>query len=341
MILDNTRSLLATLALSLLVTGTSLANTATGKVVGGKVSEHPDWFKESFLDIAEDVDEAAEAGKYVILFMHLNGCPYCYKMTEENFKRAPYKDFIQQNFDVIAINIRGDREVALNEETNLTEKQLAARLRVAYTPTVVFLNQQNKVVARINGYRSVPDFKHVLDYVQEKAYLETSLAKFIDARKQAVYSFREHPQIEQVTDLKSVANKPLAVIFEDKACLDCDALHDGHLKRPEVRAVLDNFTFVRLDALSDEPIIDVEGNATTPRAYAEKLGLVYRPGIVLFDRGREVTRISSSLYTYHFEEVLRYVGERHYEQYPESFYDYLDVRTAEITASGQDVDLSK
>jgi hypothetical protein len=35
------------------------------------------------------------------------------------------------------------------------------------------------------------------------------------------------------------------------------------------------------------------------------------------------------------------VGERHYEQYPESFYDYLDVRTAEITASGRDVDLSR
>jgi thioredoxin-related protein len=105
--------------------------------------------------------------------------------------------------------------------------------------------------------------------------------------------------------------------------------------------LLENFTFVRLDALSDEAIVDVDGNRTTPRAYAEKLGLVYRPGMVLFDRGKEVMRITGVLYTYHFEEVLRYVGERHYEQYPDSFYDYLDVRTAEILASGNDVDLSK
>jgi thioredoxin-related protein len=138
-----------------------------------------------------------------------------------------------------------------------------------------------------------------------------------------------------------VADKPLAVIFEDKGCLDCDALHDGHLKRPEVREVLENYTFVRLDALSEEPIVDVEGNQTTPRAYAEKLGLVYRPSIVLFDKGEEVMRINSKLYTYHFEEILRYVGERHYEKYPESFYDYLDVRTAEITANGRNVDLSE
>lgn len=334
-------SLTMLLTLCLTVLGGVSTAATTGKVVGGKVSEHPAWFKESFLDIAEDVDEAAEAGKHVILFMHLNGCPYCYKMTEENFKHASYTGFIRQHFDVIAINIKGDRDVALNEEVSLTEKELAARLKVVYTPTIVFLNQRNRTVARVNGYRSVPDFRHVLDYVQQKAYLDTSLAEYVDAKKQAVYRFREHPQLQQVTDLKAVSSQPLAVMFEDKACLDCDALHDGHLKRPEVRRVLENFTFVRLDALSEEPIVDVEGNSTTPRAYAAKLGLVYRPGIVLFDKGREVTRIESELYTYHFEEVLRYVGERHYEKYPESFYDYLDVRTAEITASGRDVDLSR
>ena len=341
MMSDKVRFLLLVLTLLFLGSGAGVATAAPGKVVGGKMSEHPDWFKESFLDIAEDVGEAAESDKHVILFMHLNGCPYCYRMTEENFKHAPYTDFIKQHFDVIAINIKGDREVALNEETSLTEKELAARLKVMYTPTIVFLNQQNKTVARVNGYRSVPDFKLVLDYVQQKAYLNTSLSKYVDARKQAVYRFRDHPQLQPVNDLQSVADRPLAVIFEDEGCLDCDALHDGHLKRPEVREVLKHFTFVRLDALSEEPIVDVEGNRTTPRAYAEKLGLVYRPGIVLFDRGKEVMRIQSNLYTYHFEEILRYVGERHYEKYPESFYDYLDVRTAEITASGRDVDLSK
>jgi thioredoxin-related protein len=341
MLSDKMRFLLMVLTLCLLGAGIVSAATTPGKVVGGRISEHPGWFKESFLDIAEDVDEAAEAGKHVILFMHLNGCPYCYKMTEENFKKAPYTEFIKENFDVIAINIKGDREVALTEETSLTEKELAVRLKVRYTPTIVFLNQQNKVVARVDGYRSVPDFKLVLDYVQEKAYLDSSLSKYVDARKEAVYSFRDHPQLKQVNDLKSVADQPLAVIFEDKGCLDCAALYDGHLKRPEVREVLKNYTFARLDALSEEPIVDVEGNPTTPRAYAEKLGLVYRPSIVLFDKGKEVTRINSNLYSYHFEEVLRYVGERHYEQYPESFYDYLDVRTAEITASGRDVDLAR
>lgn len=318
------------------------AAQSTGAITGGKLSEHPDWFKESFLDIAADVDEAAESGKHVILFMHLNGCPYCYKMAEENFKNAPYTDFIKENFDVIAINIKGDREIAFDENTTVSEKELASMLKVRYTPTVIFLDNENKQVARVNGYRSVPAFKQVLDYIQEKAYATTTLAAFIADRQQpATYTFREHSQFQNLTNLHQIPDKPLAVIFEDSGCDACDALHDGHFSNPEINEVLKNFTVVRLDALSSDPIVDTEGNSTTPKAFAEKLGLTYRPGIVLFNQGKEIWRIDGLLYTFHFTEVLRYVGERHYQQYPDNFYDYLDVKTNEILNSGKDIDLSK
>ena len=46
-----------------------------GKVTGGKITEHPNWFKESFLDLAADVEEADAAGKHLILFMEMNGSP--------------------------------------------------------------------------------------------------------------------------------------------------------------------------------------------------------------------------------------------------------------------------
>jgi len=330
------------LALSLILPAHGAVPVAKGKVTGALISEHPAWFKESFLDIGDDVDEAAEAGKHVILFMHLNGCPYCYRMTEENFKHAPYTGFIKENFDVIQLNIKGDREIAFDAETSVSEKQLATMLKVRYTPTVIFLNSDNKTVLRLNGYRSVRDFGYALEYVQQKAYMETTLARFIDSRPpKEQYSFRNHPQLKQITNLQSVAGSPLAILFEDSHCDLCDELHDGHLQRPGVRSVLENFTFVRLDARSTTPIIDPDGNETTPRAFAEKLGLSYRPGIVLYDRGKEVSRIDGLLYSYHFEETLRYIGERHYDKYPKSFYDYLDVRTKQLLAEGKNVDLSK
>ncbi len=39
-----------------------------GKLTGGVNFETPDWFKDSFLEIASDVEEASEVGKHVLLF---------------------------------------------------------------------------------------------------------------------------------------------------------------------------------------------------------------------------------------------------------------------------------
>jgi len=312
-----------------------------GKLTGTKVTVYPDWFKESFLDIGADVDEAAESDKHLMLFLELEGCPYCYKMIEENFEHAPYSDFIKENFDVIALNIRGDREVALDADTTATEKQIAKLLNVRYTPTIIFLDRENQTVARVNGYRNVGDFKVVLDYVRQKAYLTQTLAQYADARKNAAYRFRDHPQFADVNDLHAVADHPLAVLFEDSGCTACDALHDGNLNDPEINAALKRFTFVRLDAMSDEAIVDVEGNRTTPKAWAAKLGLTYRPGIVLFDKGREIARIDAMLYRYHFLGVLEYVGDQHYEEYPASPFRYIDAKTAELIRQGEVVNISE
>jgi thioredoxin-related protein len=311
---------------------------APGKITGIKRAQHPEWFKHSFLDIREDVSEAAQAGRHVILFLELDGCPYCYKMIEENFRNAPYADFLRQRFDVIALDMRGDREVALDKDTTATEKEISAMLKASYSPTVVFLDRDNRPVARINGYQNVTDFKVTLDYVAERAYERMTLAQYQAARaKPPAYAMRAHPLLRDVANLQSVADRPLAVLFEDSACVACDALHDGHLKDPAVLQALADLTFVRLDARSDAPIVDVEGNPTTMKAYAAKLGVEYRPTIVLFDRGREIVRIASMLYRYHFTGVLEYVGQRHYERYPASPFRYIDAKTAELLKAGKDV----
>ena len=187
----------------------------------------------------------------------------------------------------------------------------------------------------------MPELKRVLDYVQEKAYERSSLEDYLNARKQeGVYAFRDHPQLEAISDLSQVTDRPLAVLFEDVACVACDDLHEGHLEDPAVKAALEKMAFVRLDALSEGPIADPAGNASSPKAWAAELGLTYRPAIVLSDRGREIARIESMLYRYHFTGILEYVADRHYEDYPESPFRYIDAKTAELTAGGKDVSIS-
>ncbi len=337
------KGILAFALLFFLLSTHSVSFAATqGKILGGKVSTHPDWFKESFLDIAADAEEANESGKHLAIFMHLNNCPYCYKMLEENFVNAPYTQFIKDNFDVLVINIRGDRDIDLNETTSLTEKEFAKMLKVSYTPTILFLNKDNKTVLRLNGYRSVPAFKHALEYVQQTAYLKTALNQFIENKKlKPIYQFRDHPQFQALTDLHSIPERPLAILLEDELCDACVEMHDGHIKDPVTNTLLKDFTVVRLNAQSNQALIDPAGNKTTVKAFVESLDISYRPGLVLFDKGKEIRRIDAMLYTYHFQETLRYVGERHYLKYPDNFYEYLGTRTEAILKSGQNIDLSK
>jgi thioredoxin-related protein len=329
------------LMLTLLLTMPALATdtpSREGRLIGAMMAEHPSWFKESFLDLTEDVAEAAELGRHLILMMDMDGCPYCYKMINENFANAPYRDFIQENFDVIAVNVRGDLMVSVTEDLALSERQLAEYFGARFTPTVIFLDSTNTPVARVSGYRNVEDFKVVLDYVHERAYRHMALNEYMAARQtDDFYAFRQDPLIHSVADLSALADEPLALLFEDSACVACDALHDTHFADPAVRDILERLKVVRIDVRSDSPLVGPTGEATTHADLARALGIEYRPSLVLFDRGREIVRIESMLYRYHFTGILEYVADRHYERFPRSPFAYINAKTAELTAMGIDV----
>ena len=120
------------------------------------------------------------------------------------------------------------------------------------------------------------------------------------------HRFRDHPQVEPAGDLAALKDKPLALLFEDADCRACDALHDGHLANSAVREALERFHLVRLDADSQDSVIAPDGSPTTPSALAASLGLSYTAPVScsFFDGGREIARIESMLYRYHFIGLL-------------------------------------
>lgn len=318
----------------------SSAHAAKGKFTGGLNHEMPEWFKESFLDVAEDVEEAKESDKHVILFMTLKFCPYCTKMLNKNFVvGAKNQKYIQENFDVIGINIKGSKEVAINDDLSMTEKEYADYLKVQYTPTILFMNQDNEVVVRLNGYRSPQNFKLVLDFVKNKAYKKMTLTQYLDkVKSKTFYTLKENPMFEKINDLSKI-NGALAVMFEDGSCTQCDYMHSTTLQNIEVKKELSEITFVRYNAMSKEKIITPDGKVTTPYDWAKSMVLDYRPGIVLFDRKKEIVRIDALLYSFHFKELIRYVSGGYYKKY-NTFLDYLKPRQQELLESGVHIDIS-
>ncbi len=310
-----------------------------GRVTGGVPHEVPSYFKESFLEIADDVDEASEQGKHVLLFFQLNNCPYCDHMLAEAFDAEPLSSYIQQNFDAIAINVRGDRDIAFNEEVSATEKELSEILKVRVTPAILFLDENNKPVVRVNGYRAPERFRLVLEYVATKSYQTIKLADYMQAKlDRNVYQLRPNQLFNDTRDLSRI-DGPLMLVFEDGSCYDCTVFHDGVLAHELVQKEIEPFTVVRLDADSDEKIIDVEGNKTTPAKLARKHEIIYRPGIIFYDKRTLVRRINNIVYPFHFAENLRFIAGGFYKQ--TDYFTYLEQRTEELLAAGVDIDLGR
>lgn len=326
--------------LALLFFVNPLTAAETGKITGGINFDIPDWFKNSFLEIADDVSEANDSGKHVLLFFHLNGCPYCNKMINENFQQDPLKSQIQANFDSIAINIKGDREIAMSEDLNTTESVLAKYLQVKYTPTIIFLNAENKTVLRLNGYRSPAAMQQALNYVQQKAYLSSSFNEYKRKHMQyGQYQLINDPIFQKITDFSHL-RKPVAILFEDNDCNECKHFHDKMLSRAEIQQLLAKYIVVRLDAKSTQSVIDFYGKTTTAKDWADNLKINYRPGLILFDEGKETARVESMLYPFHFEHVLRFGLNKNYQKYA-TYLDLMEVRQQQLLSQGIDINIGK
>ena len=322
------------------LTTADTTGVAPGSLKDGVAYTLPEWFKQSFLDFRDDVEEARKQGKHVMVFLHLDECPYCARLLKENFVRGSNREFIEMNFDVIGINVLGSQAVTWTDGKTYTEKSLAEKLQAFVTPTIVFLGLDGAKVLQLTGYRDPRALRHALTYVQSRSYRSGSFAAYVAAQdRPALYTFREHPLFSNVTNFKGY-KQPLAILFEDRHCAECARFHDKTLNHPDVKAEMKRFLFVRFDAESDQPIVDPAGKTTTPAKWAKAMGLSYRPAVVLFDEGREITRIDGALYHFHFQEALRYVSGGYYKRF-DSLSEYRAAYRAELLEKGISIDFAE
>ncbi|RMG38248.1 MAG: thioredoxin [Gammaproteobacteria bacterium] len=307
--------------------------------------EKPAWFKESFLDIREDIAEAAEAGKRVMLYFYQDGCPYCARLLRDNFGNRAIAQKTRKHFDVIAINMWGDREVTDLAGRQTTEKQFAAALRVQYTPTLLMLDERGKVVLRINGYFEPHKFDIALDYVAGHHERDQDFRSYYAARNPLPASGKLHelaaslPHPLRLKDDRKDSYRPLVVFFEQRVCRECDELHNDILQRKEVAIALTNLDTAVVDMWSKEKLQTPDGREMPINQWAKELGIQFAPSLVFFDtRGQEVFRTEAYLRTFHTHGAIDYVVSGAYRFQP-NFQRFLQHRTDVLHARGFEVDL--
>jgi thioredoxin-related protein len=147
------------------------------------------WFLESFLELGDDLDGAAKAGKRFAIMWELKGCPYCRETHLVNFARPDIEEFIKANFEVLQLNIIGSRPVRDFDGTEISEKALAAKYGVRFTPTFQFFPEKaaelagkpadKREVARAPGYLRPDDFLALFRFVREKGYETKSFRDYL------------------------------------------------------------------------------------------------------------------------------------------------------------------
>ncbi len=307
--------------------------------------EKPAWFKNSFLDLREDLAEAREAGRRLLLYFYQDGCPYCAKLLKDNLSQADIAARMQRDFDVIAVNLWGDREVIDLEGRERGEKQFAVDQRVMYTPTLVFFDDQGGVRLRINGYYPADELRLALSYAASddprsfRAFVAAQRHPRADGPVAREPGFLRPPYL--LPARLRHAGRPLAVFFEEPDCPACDEWHHDVLKRPELVDSLKAFDALSLNMWSKTPLITPDGRKTRADAWARELGIEHAPSIVFFDTdGKEVFRTEAWLKAFHLNVVLQYVATGAWREQPE-FQRFVDAYADRLRARGIEVDLMK
>ena len=338
------------LALLLLISAPVWSAESAGaeeKLLEGMVNpgyhDQPAWFKQSFLDIREDVAEAAANGQRVVLYFYQDGCPYCKKLLDTNFALRDIVDRTRKSLQVVAINMWGDREVTGFDGGTTTEKRFAQDLKVMFTPTMLFLDEQGGVVMRLNGYYPPHKFSAVLDYVAGRKEKEMAFRDYWAQQAPPAASGTLHVDSAYLQPPYRLAErdaaKPLLVLFEQKDCPACDELHLDILKREASAELLNGFDVVLLDMWAKTPVQRPDGGDTSAAQWARQLGVQYAPTLVMFDPGgREVFRSEAYLKAFHIQSSLDYVLSGAYLEQP-SFQRFVQARADALEAQGIHVDL--
>ncbi len=307
--------------------------------------QKPDWFKASFLDLREDVAEAAKGNKGVILYFYQNGCPYCERLINVNFAEQEISGKARSKFDVIAIDIWGDREVTDLKGKLVTEKEFASIMKVQFTPTLLFLDGQGDVTLRTNGYYPPHKFSAALDYASGAGNPGETFADYFERLNPTPATGKLHIEHGFLRPPYSFAlkgeRKPLLVLFEQKECPACDELHNVIFRRAVTRALLNRFDIAVVDIWSNETLQTNTGELKSAREWAREMNIQYAPTLVFFNpMGKEVFRTEAYLRAFHIQSALDYVSSGAYRDEKE-FQRYVQSRADELRAKGVKVDLWK
>lgn len=155
-------------------------------VLGDDGLHKTDWMRNTFKDLQEDLAEANAEGKRLLIIFEQRGCIYCARMHAEVFPDPEIARVISDSYFVVQLNLHGDIEVVDFDGEGLSEKAMARKWGILFTPTMMFLPETvsrdntaaQAAVATMPGAFGRGTTLDLLTWVAEKRYEDQSVEDF-------------------------------------------------------------------------------------------------------------------------------------------------------------------
>lgn len=105
-----------------------------------------------FTDIFDAYDVAKEQNKPVFIMLSKKECPGCKQMHNVVFKDEALSSYINKNFVMVEIDVY--------------DESVPDELKYFATPTLYFLDKNEKILKRINGGQKAPELLKTLKEVK-------------------------------------------------------------------------------------------------------------------------------------------------------------------------------
>ncbi len=172
------------------VAGMTSGRTTAEAVLGDDGLHKQPFFLDSFLELGDDLEDAAAEGKGLIILFEQRGCPYCRELHLVNFARKEITDLMEAKFLVVQLDLWGSRAVTDFDGEEMEERDLAQKWLVNFTPTQILIPAENAGAAdyrqaeafRLPGY--FKPFHHLsgLEYVASGAYRKQPFQRFLQEK---------------------------------------------------------------------------------------------------------------------------------------------------------------
>jgi len=256
---------------------------------------YPEWFKDSFYDLTEELEDARKEGKEgIVLFFSMKTCSFCMAIIESTFQQDDIVNQLRANYHVIGLDVFGDTEVVdLNGKFHWM-KDFAVQEKAMFTPSMIFYDSSGNMLLRLIGYQSPEKFRGILSYLEGKHYTQMKLSEFLQQGTTAIPAKKATASLN--LQRRSDNSRPLLVVFESEPCSKCQQLR-AMLKATVLQSYIQKFDVAYVSSAdSISRITTPKGESQSAKAWSDQLGLIHSPAMIFFnEQGHEVLRVDTDI----------------------------------------------